>query len=244
MKTLLQKIIKWIRSLFSKQTDTETTEETSDIVEVKPEKHNVEIKIVYMKPITIILDAGHGKETKGKRSPVLSDGRQLLEWQFTRELSNRIKKECDKYNIKCIQSNIDDKDPGLSARASNINQIVKRESEIGRSCLMISLHGNAAGNGGWSNGKGWEVWTTEGATKSDAFANIMCNIFPSIFPDRRLRGHKEKNFTLLYKTYCPCVLTENFFYDNEEECRLMLSEEGLERIVKLHIESIKKYIQY
>ena len=52
----------------------------------------------------------------------------------------------------------------------------------------------------------------------------------------QLRGHKEKNFTLIYKCACPCVLTENFFYDNEDECKFMLSNEGLDRIVKLHVE--------
>ena len=61
-----------------------------------------------MKNITIILDAGHGKETPGKRSP---DG-TLLEWEFNRKLSNAIKKQCDELNIKCIQANIDESNPG------------------------------------------------------------------------------------------------------------------------------------
>jgi len=197
-----------------------------------------------MKPITIILDAGHGQTTPGKRSPQLSDGRQLFEWEYVRRLSNAIKQELDRLGIKCIQSNIDESDPGLTQRANHINQIVRAESEQGHQSLMISIHGNAAGAGGWANGKGWEVWTTVGTTKSDTFAKIMCDIYPSIFPDRKLRGHKEKDFTVIYKTACPCVLTENFFYDNEEECKFMLSEDGFNRIVKLHVESIKKYIEY
>ena len=205
-----------------------------------------------MKNVTIILDAGHGVTTPGKRSPILPDGRQLYEWKFTRELSNRLKAELDKLGIKCIQANIDDSDPGLTARANNINRLVRRESELGNKSLMISLHGNAAGSGSWMQGKGWEVWTTEGTTNSDVFANLMCKVYPTIFPESllkgsnkkfQLRGHKEKNFTLIYKCACPCVLTENFFYDNKEECEFMLSEEGLDRIVKLHVESIKEYLK-
>lgn len=206
-----------------------------------------------MKNITIILDSGHGAVTPGKRSPKLPDGRQLMEWKFTRLLSTRIKEELDKLGIKCIQANIDDSDPGLTARANYINRLVRRESELGNKSLMISLHGNAAGNGSsWMQGKGWEVWTTEGTTNSDIFANIMCKIYPTIFPESlakgankkfQLRGHKEKNFTLIYKCACPCVLTENFFYDNKEECEFMLSDAGINRIVKLHVESIKEYLK-
>ena len=198
-----------------------------------------------MKNITIILDAGHGESTPGKRSPKTDDGRQLFEWQFTRELSKRIKLTCDQLGIKCIQANIDNSDPGLSVRANNINNIVRKESEQGNSCLMISLHGNAAGsNGQWTKATGWEVWTTEGTTKSDEFAKLMCKNFPTIFPNKKLRGHKEKNFTLIYKCSCPCVLTENFFYDNKEDFELMMSEQGLQQITDLHIAAICDYIEY
>lgn len=198
-----------------------------------------------MKNITIILDAGHGECTPGKRSPKTKDGRQLFEWKFTRELSKRIKLTCDQLGIKCIQANTDNTDPSLSARANNINKIVRKESEQGNSCLMISLHGNAASsNGQWAKATGWEVWTTEGTTKSDEFAKILCKHFPIIFPNKKLRGHKEKNFTLIYKCSCPCVLTENFFYDCIDDFELMMSEEGLQKITDLHIAAICDYIEY
>ena len=195
-----------------------------------------------MKNVTIILDAGHGKLTPGKRSPKLDNGSQFFEWEFTRKLSNAIKKSLDDLNIRCIQSNVDESDPGLSARATNINQIVRQNSELGYQSLMISLHGNAAGEGNWNSATGWEIWTTEGTTNSDKFAKIMCDTFKEVFPDQKLRGHKEKNFTILYKTACPCVLTENFFYDCKKDLNLITSSEGFQKLVDLHVESIKKYI--
>ena len=192
-----------------------------------------------MKPITIILDAGHGKSTPGKKFSF--GGVTLYEWEYSRELSKRIKVLCDQLQIPCIQANTDDSDPGLSARANHINQIVRQEAEKGRQCLMISLHGNASEK---HNACGWEVYSTEGTTNSDKFANIMCENFKKIFPERKLRGHKEKNFTVIYKTACPCVLTENFFYDYKSDFDLMMSEEGLQRITDLHIHSICDYIEY
>ena len=107
-----------------------------------------------MKNITIILDAGHGKETPGKRSPKLDNGSQFFEWEFTRDLSKRIKVTCDQLGIKCIQANTDNTDPSLTTRANNINKIVRQEAELGNQCLMLSLHSNAAGSGGWANARG------------------------------------------------------------------------------------------
>jgi hypothetical protein len=117
----------------------------------------------------------------------------------------------------------------------------KEEKELGNKCIMISVHGNAMGNGDWMQGRGWEVYTTRKKTNSDKLAKCFLEVFEDIFPDQTLRGHKEADFTVIYKTNCPCVLTENFFFDNKEDCQLMMSMEGKIRIAKLHVEAIKKY---
>jgi N-acetylmuramoyl-L-alanine amidase len=197
-----------------------------------------------MKKITIFLDEGHYDGCPGKRSPKFEDGSQFFEWKYCREIGKRIKEQCDALGIKCIRTTNKNNQESLTKRAAHINDLYKREKKLGRSALMISIHGNAAGNEGWKTATGWEVYTTKGTTNSDKFAKIMCSIFPSIFPDKKLRGHKEANFSIILKTACPCVLTENFFYDNKEECEWMQKEEVIEKIVSLHIESIKKWVEY
>lgn len=197
-----------------------------------------------MKNITIFLDEGHYDGCPGKRSPKFEDGSQFFEWQYCRELGKRIKEECDSLGIKCIRTTNRDVETSLTERATHINNLFRREKKLGRSALLISLHANAASNGKWGSATGWEVFTTEKTTNSDKFANILCDIFPSIFPDKKLRGHKEKNFTILYRVNCPCVLTENFFYDNKEECLWMQEEDTINKIVELHIEAIKEYIKW
>lgn len=196
-----------------------------------------------MKNITIFLDEGHYDGCPGKRSPKFEDGSQFFEWKYCRELGKRIKEECDSLGIKCIRTTNRDVETSLTERAEHINNLFRREKKLGRSALLISLHANAASNGEWSKATGWEVFTTERTTNSDKFANILCEIFPSIFPDKKLRGHKEKDFTLLYRVNCPCVLTENFFYDNKEECLWMQEEDTINKIVQLHVEAIKKWVE-
>lgn len=197
-----------------------------------------------MKNITIFLDEGHYDGCPGKRSPKFEDGSQFFEWQYCRELGKRIKEKCDTLGIKCLRTTNEQNQESLSERAECINNLYRREKKLGKSALMISLHANAASNGTWNSATGWEVFTTEGTTNSDKFAKILCEIFPKIFPDKKLRGHKEKNFTLIHKVQCPCVLTENFFYDNKEECLWMQQEDTIEKIVDLHVEAIKQWVEY
>ena len=50
---------------------------------------------------------------------------------------------------------------------------------------------------------------------------------------------KEANFYVLKNTICPAVLTENFFMTNKEECKLLLSKEGRDRIASAHVKAIE-----
>ena len=56
-------------------------------------------------------------------------------------------------------------------------------------------------------------------------------------------GDWESNFYILKKTSCPAVLTENFFMDNETDCKFLLSPEGKALFIQLHVDSILKYIE-
>ena len=50
----------------------------------------------------------------------------------------------------------------------------------------------------------------------------------------------EENFTAIYKTKCPAILTENLFMDNKEDVAFLMSEEGREAITRIHVNAIKR----
>ncbi len=52
----------------------------------------------------------------------------------------------------------------------------------------------------------------------------------------------EADFYILRHTTAPAVLTENFFMDSHPDCDFLLSEEGQEAIVNLHVDGITSYI--
>ena len=61
------------------------------------------------------------------------------------------------------------------------------------------------------------------------------------FPDEKMRGKKEKDFYVLRKTVMPAILSENFFMTNSENChKYLLSEDGRDRIAKIHFEMVQE----
>lgn len=197
----------------------------------------------------VILDPGHGINTPGKRSPVWSDGIQLVEWEFTRDVCHRISKWLD---ILKIQNHVIVKeaiDISLRTRSLRINAIVEEYPEA----FGVSVHGNAAMIAG--QGRGWEVWTSdedkikEKKIESDRFATITYATAKAMLPIFRMRSDmvdgdpdKEGHLYILRAAKCPFILTENGFYDYEPDCRFMLSNYGRELIAKMHVYAIETYL--
>ena len=194
-----------------------------------------------MKPI-VLLDNGHGKETAGKRSPVWSDGSQLFEWEFNRDIVRRITEKLEADGIPYRVLVPEETDISLTERARRANEIAK---ENNGKAYVLSIHANAGG------GTGWEVYTSPGQTPSDAIATVFFEEAGREFVSDgwRMRSDytdgdpdKEANFAILTKTTCPAILTENFFMDTEKDCRFIMSEDGRERIANMHVAAIKRVL--
>lgn len=182
--------------------------------------------------VTILLDNGHGCDTPGKRSPVWPDGSQLLEWKFNRDIVSRIAALLDQAGIPCRQLVPEANDIALSERCRRANAIARKND-----CLLISIHANAGG------GRGGEIFSYPGAGQSRQYAEIFGENWSRFFPGLRFRGCKEANFAILRDTRCPALLTENLFMDNPDDCKILLSEKGREKIALWHIGSIQKILE-
>ena len=198
-----------------------------------------------MKNLVVILDAGHGKDTPGKCSP----DKSLYEWQWTREIVAML---CERlYGLENIQTVIlvpEEHDVPLKERVRRVNTIVHDAKIAGKECLLISVHINAAGHGTWNKASGWSVWVSNNASeKSKQFAQIAYDEAVSIGLQGNRVAPKENywtsNFYILKNTPCPAVLTENMFQDNHDDVAFLKSEEGKLKIVDLHVNAIKKYLE-
>lgn len=191
----------------------------------------------------IILDNGHGIETPGKRSP---DG-IFREYKWCREFVQRLKIELEEWGYTAIDIVPEDKDVGLTCRSTRVNKICEKYGV--QNCILISIHNNAAGNGEtWHNATGWEAYTTKNKTKSDLLAELLYQEIGIL--DIKTRNDlsdgdldKEENFTILTKTVCPAVLTENMFMDSKQDVEFLNSEIGINKLLKAHVAGIRRYFE-
>ena len=193
----------------------------------------------------ILIDNGHGIQTKGKRSP---DGK-LLEYAYTRELARQIVTTLKARGYDSELLVPEDDDIPLSERVRRTNAHCQA---LGKSnVILISIHVNAAGDGTkWMNATGWSCYTCKGLTESDKLADCLYQAAIKNFPGKRIRTDYsdndpdwEENFYLLRKTLCVAVLSENFFMDSHSDLEYLQSEAGKQYVVNTHVEGIIKYLE-
>ena len=200
----------------------------------------------------ILIDNGHGENTSGKRSPYSANGTEpaleLREYKYAREIATAVVNGLVRKGYDAELLVPESYDVSLLERAHRTN--VYCNSLGKKNVLLVSVHCNASGNGSkWMNAHGWEAYTTVGQTDSDKLAECLCNEAEKQFGGRPVRSDREdgdkdreKQFYILRKTLCAAVLTENFFQDNIEDVKYLLSDEGRQAVVNVHIDGIVKYI--
>ena len=189
----------------------------------------------------VLIDNGHGENTPGKCSP---DGR-LREWAYSREIADKVVSGLRKLGIDAERIVKEDTDVPLSERCKRANAIYK---ETGKKAILVSIHCNAAGTGSnWMNAKGWSVFVSNNASgNSKKLAECLSESALSIPVQVRkpMPGqlYWQQNLAICRDTNCPAVLTENLFQDNKDDVEYLLSREGKDAVVRIHIEGIAKFL--
>lgn len=187
------------------------------------------------KPI-VVLDRGHGSDTKGKRWKY-PDGAEIREWAFNDIIVKGIAEKLKSLNVDVAFTVTDDKDLPLQDRAKVANELTK-----GRNAIVLSIHGNAG------QGTGWEAHTSAGNTKADEYSAIFFKHARNYFQGMKIRMGSnnpkdpdwDSNFYILRKTTAPAVLTENFFMDTRADFNFMQSAFGQALIINMHVSALKE----
>lgn len=186
----------------------------------------------------ILIDNGHGAETQGKCSP---DGR-LREWEFNRRLAYAVHSAMSDAGIDAAILVPESTDVALSERCGRANAAAAKEE-----CLLLSLHVNAAGSGGWHNAHGWSAFV---APQACAASRRLAAMLTAEAAKRGLSGNRATppqgywtaSLAIVRDVRCPAVLTENMFMDNRADLKFLLSRHGLQTLAELHTAAVLHYL--
>jgi len=163
----------------------------------------------------IVIDAGHGPDTPGKRSPDES----LREYQFNSVVARYVADELlhGYGGVEILMTHSDARDVPLGERTDKAN--------AWGSNLFVSIHANAYGKGEWNDVKGIEtyVYTTRPSAAVKLAEVVQRNLVQTT--GRPNRGVKTANFHVLRETKMTAILVECGFMTNREECALLKTDE-------------------
>lgn len=164
----------------------------------------------------ICLDPGHGYATLGKRSP----DSKYYEYEHNWDMCLKLKAAFERCGFKTIMTRSDPYTDTTLAKRCNIANNANAD-------LFISMHSNAAGNGGWYNARGWSAFVYSKTGTSYKIASMINNVaFPAIKNTFGLktRGVLVGNFAVIRDTDMPAILIESAFHDNKEDVNLLASQ--------------------
>ena len=193
-----------------------------------------------MSKCLLMLDAGHAKNTAGKKA----FDNSFYEWDFNNKMQYALKKRAEDHGITVKLTNPNpgtDKDISLTTRATTANNFYKNLNIP--KAVMVSLHANAYGST-WNTARGVEVYHASNASNNSK--NLAKYICDNIYSDAKAidtgfknRGVKCQDFTVIYKTITPCVLVEYGFYSNKDDLKILKNNQS--DLVEATLKGICKY---
>lgn len=187
----------------------------------------------------ILLDPGHG-DGNGNQAP---DG-SVVEWIYCRELVAMIAADLRKTGIETHILVPETLNVGLLERVRRVNGLCRNVGK--ENVALVSVHLNAAGGGKvWRDARGWLCFIDHNAGER---SKLLATLLSEEAMKRGLKGNRRqgpvvnKYLTMTHNTLCTAVLTENLFQDNKEDVSYLLSDDGFQEIVNIHIEAISRYV--
>jgi len=158
-----------------------------------------------------MIDAGHGPETAGKRSP---DG-LLREFNFNSTVADLVKQHLIENGFKVFFAHKAHVDVPLTTRVKLANRL--------NVDAFVSIHANAFGNN-WNSANGIETYVYPTASNESIVLATLVQSALITACNRADRGVKKANFAVLRETRMPAILIECGFMTNREEAALLMKK--------------------
>ena len=174
---------------------------------------------------TIMLDAGHGLYTSGKRCLKAFDPNETREWKLNSRICEKIETLLNAYDgVSVIRA-----DDRTGKRDIPLQERTDSANRLGVD-FYLSVHHNAGVNGG-SGGGPVTIAYTKASAKSLEYQKIVHRCFVEAVGEfgNRSDSMPKQNLHVLRETNMPAVLIECGFMDSKTDVPLILSESFAEK---------------
>ena len=180
---------------------------------------------------TVCLDPGHGPGNVNG-SP---DG-TYKEWEFTWDIAQRVTPLLEAQGVGVVLTKTADNYPSLTERAETSN---KAQPDC-----FVSIHTNAAGEGGWSSASGLEIYTSAGpmTAQRNVLASGLVNAFHAAGVTLRSEPIKHEMYTVLAKTDAPACLIEYGFHTNKADVEYLKDTKYRDKLAEATAKGICTYL--
>lgn len=191
----------------------------------------------------IVIDAGHGYYTAGKRCIKILDPNQTREWTLNDRIADKVEELLKAYECNVLRT-----DDTTGVKDVSLNSRVKSANSYGAD-MFISIHHNAGVNGG--TGGGTVIYYCSSKTERKTQAQALYN---HIVTQTDLKGNRaskviKKSFTVIKNTTMPAFLIENGFMDSVTDVPIILTEahanktaQGIVNFLVKELKLVKKVV--
>jgi N-acetylmuramoyl-L-alanine amidase len=193
------------------------------------------------KPITVVIDAGHGGSDNGA---VSADGK-YLEKNLALEISKKIQQQASAYNVNVVMTRTDDnlpgnttdKQDGLKARTALTQKI--------QADLFISIHISATEEPTTTQ-SGFEIFVSnkndnKNTQLSKQLGTAVVQELSKVYQTNNTLLQRSTNLWVLEQSPCPALLIECGYITNEKDAAFISNSTNQETIAKKILEGIVNY---
>ena len=179
--------------------------------------------------VKIALDAGHGLNTAGKRTP---DG--IREWTLNDKVRDKVVTMLRDYDVSFVHT---DNDEGKTDEALSKRVAAYKAAGV---ASVVSIHHNAF-TGAWNSATGVEVYVDKNCTDADLkLANLIYTRLVK-YTGLKGRGVKKANFQVINQNAIPAVLCEGGFMDGTNDYKYITSDAGQTAYAKAIAEALIEF---
>ncbi len=182
----------------------------------------------------LALNAGHGRNTAGKRCLKALDKNETREWYLNSRICEKIEqklKAYEKIDLLRLDDPTGERDVSLKKRTDAANSF--------GADFYLSIHHNAGVKGGAGGGIEAYIYT-KASEKSAEWQKALYQavVAKTSLKGNRAEGLKKANLHECRESEMPCVLLECGFMDSKTDVPIILSEKFAEEVAEACVEVV------